>query len=84
MQPLIADDPTASGVRLATMHRIKGLEFGVVTIAAYKGAAKYAELFACDADAGVSDETDTAERSPIQVAATREKRHLFVLERPDN
>ena len=56
----------------------------MVIIAAYRGAANYAELFARDEDAGVSDETDTAERSPIQVAATREKRHLFVLERPEN
>jgi hypothetical protein len=62
----------------------KGFEFGVVIIAAYKGAANYAELFARDEDAGVSDETATAERSPIHVAATRAKRHLFLLERPEN
>ena len=76
------DDPAAPGVRLATMHRIKGLEFGVVIIAAYKGATKYAELFARDEDAGVSGETETAERSLLHVAATRAKRHLFVLTRP--
>jgi hypothetical protein len=35
------------------MHRIKGLEFGVVIIAGYKGAAKYAEQFARDEDAGM-------------------------------
>ena len=76
------DDPAALGVRLATMHRIKGLEFGVVIIAAYKGATKYAELFARDEDAGVSGETETAERSLLHVAATRAKRHVFVLTRP--
>ena len=75
------DDPAIPGVRVATMHRIKGLEFGVVIIAAYKGATKYAELFARDEDAGVSDETTTAERSLLHVAATRAKRHLFVLSR---
>jgi superfamily I DNA/RNA helicase len=75
------DDPAIPGVRVATMHRIKGLEFGVVIIAAYKGATKYAELFARDEDAGVSDETATAERSLLHVAATRAKRHLFVLTR---
>lgn len=32
-----ADDPAVPGVRLATMHRIKGLEFSVVILAAYKG-----------------------------------------------
>lgn len=77
------DDPAVPGVRVATMHRIKGLEFGVVIIAAYKGATKYAELFARDEDAGVSDETETAERSLLHVAATRAKRHLFILARPD-
>lgn len=76
------DDPAIPGARVATMHRIKGLEFGVVIIAAYKGATKYAELFARDEDAGVSDETATAERSLLHVAATRAKRHLFVLTRP--
>jgi superfamily I DNA/RNA helicase len=64
------------------MHRIKGLEFGVVIIAAYKGATKYAEQFARDEDAGVSDETETSEKSLLHVAATRAKRHLFVLTRP--
>ena len=76
------DDPAIPGARVATMHRIKGLEFGVVIIAAYKSATKYAELFAHDEDAGVSDETATAERSLLHVAATRAKRHLFVLTRP--
>lgn len=76
------DDPAVPGVRVATMHRIKGLEFGVVIIAAYKGATKYAEQFARDEDAGVSDETETSEKSLLHVAATRAKRHLFVLTRP--
>jgi superfamily I DNA/RNA helicase len=76
------DDPAIPGVRVATMHRIKGLEFGVVIIAAHKGATRYAELYARDEDAGVSDETETAERSLQHVAATRAKRHLFVLTRP--
>jgi superfamily I DNA/RNA helicase len=75
------DDPAIPGVRVATMHRIKGLEFGVVIIAAYKGAKKYAELYAGDEDAGVSDETETGERSLLHVAATRAKQNLFVLAR---
>ena len=75
------DDPSEPGVRVATMHRIKGLEFDVVIIAAYKGATQYAELFARDEDAGVSDETETAERSLLHVAATRAKRHLIQIVR---
>jgi superfamily I DNA/RNA helicase len=77
------DDPAISGVRVATMHRIKGLEFDVVIIAAYKGATKYADQLARDEDAGVSSETETAERSLLHVAATRAKRNLFVLARPE-
>lgn len=75
------DDPSAPGVRVATMHRIKGLEFDVVIIAAYKGATKYAEAFAREEDAGVSGETEVAERSLLHVAATRAKRNLFVVTR---
>lgn len=75
------DDSAVPGVRVATMHRIKGLEFGVLIIAAYKGAAKYAELFARDEDAGVSVETETAERSLLHAAATLAKRNLFRLSR---
>lgn len=63
------------------MHRIKGLEFCLVIIASYKGALRYAELYARDEDAGVSHESETAERSLLHVAATRAKRHLFVLTR---
>jgi len=77
------DDASVPGVRVATMHRIKGLEFGVMIIAGYRGATRYAEQFARDEDAGVSEDTETAERSLLHVAATRAKRHLFVLTRPD-
>jgi len=76
------DDSSSPGVRLATMHRIKGLEFGVVIIAAYKGATTYAEQFSRDEDAGVAEDTETAERCLLHVAATRAKRNLFVLLRP--
>ena len=77
------DDVAVPGVRVATMHRIKGLEFSVMIVAGYRGAARYAEQFARDEDAGVSVDTETAERSLLHVAATRAKRHLFVLTRPD-
>ena len=76
-----ADDAKAEGVRLATMHRIKGLEFGVVIVAAYKGAVAYAEQFSRDEDAGVAEDTELAERCLLHVAATRAKRNLFVLTR---
>lgn len=76
-----ADDPAAPGVRLATMHRIKGLEFSVVILAAYKGAENYADQFSRDEDAGVTEDTEISERCLLHVAATRAKRNLFVLMR---
>lgn len=76
-----SDDASSEGVRLATMHRIKGLEFGVIIVAAYKGAVAYAEQFSRDEDAGVAEDTELAERCLLHVAATRAKRNLFVLNR---
>jgi len=76
-----ADDPAMPGVRLATMHRIKGLEFSVVILAAYKGAANYADQFSRDEDAGVTEDTELSERCLLHVAATRAKRNLFLLMR---
>jgi len=76
-----SDDSSLPGVRLATMHRIKGLEFSVVIIAAYKGTDCYAEQFSKDEDAGVTEETSVSERCLLLVAATRAKRNLFVLQR---
>jgi hypothetical protein len=75
------DESDQQGVRVATMHRIKGLEFGVVVIAGYRGAERYAEIFSQDEDAGVTEETIMAERCLLHVAATRAKRNLFVLAR---
>lgn len=76
-----SDDASAEGVRLATMHRIKGLEFSVIIVAAYKGAVAYAEQYSRDEDAGVVEDTELVERCLLHVAATRAKRNLFVLTR---
>lgn len=77
-----SDDSALLGVRLATMHRIKGLEFSVVIVAAYRGATTYAGQFSRDEDAGVTEDTETSERCLLHVAATRAKRNLFLLVRP--
>lgn len=76
-----ADIDATAGIRLATMHRVKGLEFSVIIIAAYKGAEVYAAAFSRDEDAGVADDTRMVERCLLHVAATRAKRNLFVLQR---
>jgi len=77
----MTDDPAQAGIRLATMHRIKGLEFDIVILAGYRGAKRYAEQFSHDEDVGVIDDTEVSERCLLHVAATRAKRHLFVLAR---
>ena len=78
--PDTLDDGTKEGVRLATMHRVKGLEFDSVVIAsvndgllphrrAYKGAGDVTELA----------KAETKERALLYVAATRAKKELLVL-----
>lgn len=74
-----ADDRHVEGVRLATMHRVKGLEFDVVIIAGYKSPEHYAEEFSSEEDAGVVGDTLLNERCLLHVSATRAKRHLVIL-----
>jgi hypothetical protein len=72
------DDQNTPGVRVATMHRVKGLEFDAVIIAGYKGPEHLAKTFAEDADSGVYVDVLTNERCLLHVAATRAKRYLMV------
>ena len=81
LDTVTSDDDSRPGVRLSTMHRVKGLEFDIVVIAGYEGADKYAERFGRDADAGVLSDFESAERCLLHVAATRAKRQLVVLKR---
>lgn len=74
-----AGDP---GIRLATMHRVKGLEFDIVILAGYKGASAYAATISREEDAGVAEDTEQAERCLLLVAATRARRYLAILQRP--
>jgi superfamily I DNA/RNA helicase len=71
------DDRAVEGIRFATMHRVKGLEFDVVVIAGYKSPSTYAEELSRDEDAGVIEDTLLSERSLLHVAATRAKRYLI-------
>jgi hypothetical protein len=73
-----SDDQDKPGLRVATMHRVKGLEFDAVIIAGYKSPEYYAEKFADDGDSGVMVDTLTSERCLLHVAATRAKRYLMV------
>lgn len=73
------DDQESPGIRVATMHRVKGLEFDAVVIAGYRDPEYYAKEFSeDDNDAGVLVDTLTNERCLLHVAATRAKRYLLV------
>lgn len=75
------DDQVQDGVRLATMHRIKGLEFDVVCIAGYKGVEKYAHEYSKQEDSGVIADLVTSERCLLHVASTRARKNLMVINR---
>ena len=74
------DSAEAEGVRLATMHRVKGLEFDRVVMASIN-----ADLVplpaAIDArgDAVERESAETEERALVYVAATRARKELLVL-----
>ncbi len=77
------DSPDASSepVRLATMHRVKGLEFDRMVIASVNDGAVPLQA-AIEAKEPGSPErvaAETAERSLLYVAATRAKKELAVL-----
>jgi AAA domain/UvrD-like helicase C-terminal domain len=72
------DDDSRHGIRVSTMHRVKGLEFDAVLIVGYRGPEALAQQFAEDLDAGVLVDTLTSERCLLHVAATRARRYLLV------
>ena len=73
-----SDNQDEAGVRVATMHRVKGLEFDAVIIAGYRSPDYYAERYGEEEDAGVLLDNVTSERCLLHVAATRAKRFLMV------
>ncbi len=75
-----SDDQNAPGIRVATMHRVKGLEFDAVIMAAYPGPERLAASHSDDSDAGSYVDALTTERSLLHVAATRAKRFLMARE----
>ena len=72
-------DESSTGVRLATMHRVKGLEFDHMVIASVNKniVPLAAAVHAADGPQRVAAET--AERSLLYVAATRAKKEVLVL-----
>lgn len=76
-----APDTSYGGVRLATMHRVKGLEFDRVVIASANGdiLPLPAAIDDTDADSPERIAAETAERALLYVSATRAKKELTVL-----
>ena len=81
VEVLEADSPdeTSSGVRLATMHRIKGLEFDRMVIASVNENIVPLGAAVPDDDGPERVAAETAERALLYVAATRAKKELAVL-----
>ncbi len=73
-----ADDRKQKGVRLATMHRVKGLEFEhVVVVGVNEGTVPLNAAMVADNPLEVA-ESETRERALLYVAATRAKHSLAI------
>lgn len=66
------------GVRVATMHRVKGLEFPVMILAGINAGVMPLYLKDVDGDPAAKAEHDSRERSLLFVAATRARDMLIV------
>lgn len=74
-----AEDRNRAGLRLATMHRVKGLEFERVVVAGVNdGVVPLTEAFAGTEDEAVKEDVQRQERSLLYVAITRAKREVLV------
>lgn len=74
------DSPEVPGVRLATMHRVKGLEFDRMVLASMnEGLVPLSRALDSKGDEVERDWAETEERALVYVAATRAKRELLVL-----
>ncbi|MBF0177688.1 MAG: UvrD-helicase domain-containing protein [Magnetococcales bacterium] len=74
-----AENRTAPGIRLATIHRIKGLEFDTVIIAAVNDKIlPWEQPIPETDDSVVRKESENQERALLYVAATRAKRRVIV------
>ena len=75
---LLAKDNHHSGVALATMHRVKGLEFPVMILAGVNNGVIPLKVKGISSDPAAQKEHLTKERSLLFVAATRARDVLIV------
>ena len=80
VEMLEADSPdeSSSGVRLATMHRVKGLEFDCMVIASVNEAFVPLATTVPEDDGPARTAAEIAERALLYVAATRAKKELVL------
>ncbi len=72
------DDPSVKGVRLATMHRVKGLEFRCMILSQVSKGVIPEKLEHDSPDPIVETEHEAKERSLLYVAASRARDRLIV------
>ena len=72
------NDPGEPGVRLGTMHRVKGLEFPVMLLAGVNSGVVPMRVSSVEGDPTARAEHEERERSLLFVAATRARDHLIV------
>ena len=76
----LPDDTGGDAVRLATMHRVKGLEFDRVIMASVnEGLVPLPQVMRGRADDSAREWAETEERALVYVAATRARKELLVL-----
>ena len=74
-----AEDRQNKCIRVATMHRVKGLEFDYVFLAGINdGVVPFKPFIDSSSDNVVRKQRIVAERSLLYVAATRAKKAVFV------
>jgi superfamily I DNA/RNA helicase/mRNA-degrading endonuclease RelE of RelBE toxin-antitoxin system len=74
-----AEDRNHPGLRLATMHRVKGLEFeNIIIAAANDNVIPEPKMFRDASDQNSQKDIDVRERSLLYVAATRAKKEVVV------
>lgn len=73
------DDRSKTGLRVATMHRVKGLEFDNVIVAGVNdGTVPYRKVLDNTADEVVRKDLDARERALFYVAVTRARRGVLI------
>ena len=74
-----AEDHNAAGLRLATMHRVKGLEFDRLVIAGVNDGVVPLAIGELKSDDGaVREEAEKRERALFYVAVTRARREVLI------